>query len=141
MNKVADLRSVRDPNTGVFLGILWNFYKHLFVTEHLLWLLLHYTKNLVLETRKPCALYKKIFALFERIIYKELMYYVENLLSDYITGFRKLHRRQHCHLKMLQNWKNALDKNKSVCASWIFQSWNTFQKFKYFKSGFACSQK
>ena len=69
------------------------------------------------------------------------MYYVENLLSDYITGFRKLHRSQHCHLKMLQNRKNALDKNKSVCASWIFQSLNTFQKFKYFKSGFACSQK
>ena len=37
------------------------------------------------------------------------MSYVTNLLSDYITGFRKSHATQHCLVKMLENWK-------SVCA-------------------------
>ena len=43
------------------------------------------------------------------------MSYVTNLLSDYITGFRKSHGSQHCLVKMLENWKSALD-NESVCA-------------------------
>ena len=43
------------------------------------------------------------------------MSYVTNLLSDYITGFRKSHGSQHCLVKMLGNWKSALD-NESVCA-------------------------
>ena len=37
-----------------------------------------------------------------------------------ITGFQKLHGSQHCLVKMLENWKNALDKGDSACAlSWI----------------------
>ena len=44
------------------------------------------------------------------------MSYVTNLLSDYITGFRKSHGSQHCLVKMLENWKSALDKSESVCA-------------------------
>ena len=37
------------------------------------------------------------------------------MLSDYITGFQKSHGSQHCLVKMLENWKSALD-NESVCA-------------------------
>ena len=44
------------------------------------------------------------------------MSYMNNLLSNYITGFRKLHNSQHGHGKMLENWKNALGKGESVCA-------------------------
>ena len=44
------------------------------------------------------------------------MSYVTNLLSDYITGFRKSHGSQHCLVKMLENWKSALDKSESACA-------------------------
>ena len=43
------------------------------------------------------------------------MSYVTNLLSDYITGFRKSHGSQHCLVKMLEN-KSALDKSESACA-------------------------
>ena len=44
------------------------------------------------------------------------MSYVTNLLSDYITGFRKSHGSRHCLAKVLENWKSALDKSESVCA-------------------------
>ena len=32
------------------------------------------------------------------------------------SGFQKLHVSQHCLVKMLENWKNTLDKSDSVCA-------------------------
>ena len=44
------------------------------------------------------------------------MSYVTYLLSDCITEFRKSHGNQHCLVKMLENWKGALDKSESVCA-------------------------
>ena len=47
------------------------------------------------------------------------MSYITNSLSDYITGFRKSHGSQHCLVKMLENWKNALDKSESVCALFV----------------------
>ena len=40
---------------------------------------------------------------------------MNDLLSNYIIGFRKLHGNQHCLLKMLKNWTNALDKGDSIC--------------------------
>ena len=67
------------------------------------------------ENYRPVSLLPHVSKVFERIIYKQIMSYVTNLLSDYITGFRKSHGSQHCLVKMLENWKSALD-NESVCA-------------------------
>ena len=67
------------------------------------------------ENDRPVSLLPHVSKVFERIIYKQIMSYVTNLLSDYITGFRKSHGSQHCLVKMLENWKSALD-NESVCA-------------------------
>ena len=39
---------------------------------------------------------------------------MNNLPSNYTTGFRKLHGSQHYLLKTLENWKSALDKGDSV---------------------------
>ena len=68
------------------------------------------------ENYRPVSLLPHVSKVFERIIYKQIMSYVTNLLSDYITGFRKSHGSQHCLVKMLENWKSALDKSESVCA-------------------------
>ena len=67
------------------------------------------------ENYRPVSLLPHVSKVFERIIYKQIMSYVTNLLSDYITGFRKSHGSQHCLVKMLEKWKSALD-NESVCA-------------------------
>ena len=67
------------------------------------------------ENYRPVSLLPHVSKVFERIIYKQIMSYVTNLLSDYITGFRKSHGSQHCLVKMLENWKSALN-NESVCA-------------------------
>ena len=67
------------------------------------------------ENYRPVSLLPHVSKVFERIIYKQIMSYVTNLFSDYITGFRKSHGSQHCLVKMLENWKSALN-NESVCA-------------------------
>ena len=68
------------------------------------------------ENYRPVSFLPHVSKVFERIIYKQIMSYVTNLLSDYITGFRKSHATQHCLVKMLENWKSALDKSEFVCA-------------------------
>ena len=68
------------------------------------------------ENYRPVSLLPHVSKVFERIIYKQIMSYVTNLFSDYITGFRKSHGSQHCLVKMLENWKSALDKSESVSA-------------------------
>ena len=67
------------------------------------------------ENDRPVSLLPHVSKVFERIIYKQIMSYVTNLLSGYITGFRKSHGSQHFLAKMLENWKSALDKSESVC--------------------------
>ena len=68
------------------------------------------------ENYRPVSLLPHVSKVFERIIYKQIMSYVTNLFSDYITGFRKSHGSQHCLVKILENWESALDKSESVCA-------------------------
>ena len=74
------------------------------------------------ENYRPVSLLPHVSKVFERIIYKQIMSYVTNLFSDYITGFRKSHGSQHCLVEMLENWKSALDKSESVCALFMILS-------------------
>ena len=50
----------------------------------------------------------------ERIILNQISTYFEPYFSSFLTGFRKTHNIQHSLLKMLELWKEALDKGKSV---------------------------
>ena len=52
------------------------------------------------------------------------MFYVHELLWNYINGFRKLHGSQPYLVKMLENRKNVLDKGDSVCALKAFDNFN-----------------
>ena len=58
------------------------------------------------ENYKPVCLLPHVSKAFKRILYKQIMSYMNDLLSNYITGFRKLHGSRHCLLKMLEKWKN-----------------------------------
>ena len=61
------------------------------------------------------SLLPHILQVFERIIYKQITNYIENKLSNYITGCRKSHGTQHSLITMLEKWKSALDKDENVC--------------------------
>ena len=53
---------------------------------------------------------------FEIIIFNQINEYIEPFLSNLLTGFRENHNTQHRLLKMLEKWKEALDKSNFVDA-------------------------
>ena len=53
---------------------------------------------------------------FERITSSQIKEYIEQYLSNLLTGFRKNHNTQHCLLKMLEKWKEALHTGNFVDA-------------------------
>ena len=56
---------------------------------------------------------------FEKIIYSQIDAFMQDKLSNLLTGFRKNHSTQHCLMYMLENWKNMLDKGGYVCAMFM----------------------
>ena len=50
----------------------------------------------------------------KRIIFNQISRYLESYLSGLLTGFQKNHNTQHSLLKILELWKEALDKDNSV---------------------------
>ena len=52
---------------------------------------------------------------FEMIINKQINIYMQDELSEHVTGFRLSHGTQHPLMNMLEKWKSALDKGRSVC--------------------------
>ena len=56
---------------------------------------------------------------FERIIFNQSNECIEPFLSNLLNRFRKNHNTQHCRLKMLKKWKEALDKGNFVEAIFI----------------------
>ena len=65
---------------------------------------------------RPVSLLSHVSKVYERIIFNQISTYFEPYFSSFLTGFRKNHNTQHSLLKMLELWKEALDKGKSVGA-------------------------
>ena len=59
------------------------------------------------ENYRPVSFLPHVSKVFEGIPYEQKISYMNDLVTNYITGFRKLHGNQHCLSKMLQNCKNA----------------------------------
>ena len=68
---------------------------------------------------RPVSLLSHMSEVFERIIFNVINEYIEPFLSNLLTGFRKNRNTQHCLLKMLEKWKEALDKNNFVDAIFV----------------------
>ena len=49
------------------------------------------------QNYRPVSLLPHMSKIFERLIYKQINYYICDELSKYITGFRKCHGMQHCY--------------------------------------------
>ena len=59
---------------------------------------------------RPVSLIPTISKIYEKIMYKDMINYLENSLSPYLFGFRKNHSTEQCLATLLEAWKNALDK-------------------------------
>ena len=60
-----------------------------------------------------------------RIIFNQISTYVEPYFPSFITGFRKNHNTQHSLLKMLELWKEALDKSVGAILMDLFKAFDT----------------
>ena len=65
---------------------------------------------------RPVSLLSHVSKVYERIIFNQIGTYFELYFSSFLTGFYKKHNTQHSLLKMLELWKEALDKGNSVGA-------------------------
>ena len=71
------------------------------------------------ENYRPVSVLFNVSKVFERIIYSQIDAFMQDKLSNLLTGFRKNHSTQHCLMYMLENWKNVLDKGGYVCAMFM----------------------
>ena len=59
---------------------------------------------------RPVSLLLNVSKVYERIIFNQISTYFEPCFSSFLTGFHKNHNTQQSLLKMLELWKEAVDK-------------------------------
>ena len=68
------------------------------------------------ENYRSVIILSHVSKFFERIMYEQIEDFMEDKLSNLLTGFRKNHSSQHCLMCMLEKRKKALDKGGYICA-------------------------
>ena len=58
---------------------------------------------------RPISLLPTISKVFEKCLFNQISNYCQNILSPYLSGFRKGYSTQYTLLEMIKNWKNCLD--------------------------------
>ena len=71
------------------------------------------------ENHRPVSLLSHASKVFERIIHKQINTYMEDKISNYVTGFRKPHGSQHSLVIMLERWKQAIDKGEYISVMYM----------------------
>ena len=74
------------------------------------------------ENYRPISLLPYLSKVSEKIIYKQINSYMEDELTKYLTGFRKLHDTQYSLLTMLEKWKRGIDNEGYVSAIFLDHS-------------------
>ena len=65
---------------------------------------------------RPISILSSISKIFGKIIHKQILEYIEHKLSPYISAYRQGHSTQHVLIRLIEEWKQALDNNKFVGA-------------------------
>jgi hypothetical protein len=68
------------------------------------------------ENYRPVSILPTVSKLFERIIHSQLSGYVEQHFNPYLAAFRHGYGCQSVLLRLLDDWRQALDNNKYVGA-------------------------
>ena len=62
------------------------------------------------ENYRPMSVLLLLSKVFEKLLYDRLSEYLEKYLNTLLRGFRKANSTQHALFKLLQAWKEELDK-------------------------------
>ena len=66
------------------------------------------------ENYRPVSILSHMSKVFERIFYKQIDRFMTSKFSPFLCGFRKNHNSQYSLLKMIEVWKNNLDKGNEI---------------------------
>ena len=61
------------------------------------------------QNYRPVSIPFAILKIFERLMQKQIVGYMKNILSPYLCGYRKKFNTQQALLALNENWKKALD--------------------------------
>ena len=65
---------------------------------------------------RPISVLSALSEVLEKFIFKQMSDYFDNIFSEYLSGFRKGYGCHHVLMRMIENWKNALDNKKVIAA-------------------------
>ena len=71
------------------------------------------------ENYRPVNVLFNVSKIFEKTIYSQIDAFMQDKLSNLLTGFRKNYSTQDYLMYVLENWKNMLDKGGYVCAMFM----------------------
>ena len=66
------------------------------------------------ENYRPVSILSHMSKVFERIFYKQIDRFMTSKFSPFLCGFRKNRNSQYSLLKMIEVWKNNLDKGNEI---------------------------
>ena len=67
-----------------------------------------------MKNYRPVSVIPIVSKLFERIMYDQIIVYINEFLSPYLFGYRKGHSTEQCLTVMLEIWRKALDEDNSA---------------------------
>ena len=76
----------------------------------------HETKTLPSRSYRPVSILPIVSKIYEKEMVRQLENYFEDILSPYISGFRKTHSCETVFIRMVEHIKKSLDHGKNVCA-------------------------
>ena len=65
---------------------------------------------------RPISVLSALSKVLEKFLFKQMSDYFDNIFSEYLSGFRKGYGCHHVLMRMIENWKNALDNKKVIAA-------------------------
>ena len=76
-------------------------------------------ESLEKEDYRPVRLLPHFSKVFERIIYKQINTYMEDKISNFVTGFQKSNGTQNSLVIMLERWKPAIDNGEYISVMYM----------------------
>ena len=65
---------------------------------------------------RPVSFLPPISKIYEKLLQKQINNYIENILSTYLCGYRKVYSTHHALICLTEKWKEILDK-KEFCGA------------------------
>ena len=72
--------------------------------------------NLIMKKYRPVSILPTMSKILEKVIHKQLLPFLENILDPRMVAYRKMYSCQHLRLRLVEDWKQALENNKHVAA-------------------------